>query len=143
MKECNYCGKTFKEIRKTQLYCSNECRLKMAIDKGIENGQYKSLSYKKRLCKTCGKEFSPKYKFHVYCSTICSREKRKNLELHKPIVREYFLERANFICEECKKINNGGMELHHIVPLYKGGEDKSDNIIVLCSECHKNKHNIL
>ena len=54
-------------------------------------------------------------------------------------VREYVLYRDNHTCQLCKG-KNRIFEVHHIVPRSKGGTDKPDNLITLCSRCHKKVH---
>lgn len=136
-KECINCGKKIITKKSYKKFCSKECRKeKMHDDYGI----YKN--YPEKKCKTCGLIFKPKYIHHIYCSKECSKKPRKMLELHKPIIREYFLEKVNFTCEECKK-SEINLHLHHIIPIYKGGNDIENNIIVLCINCHRKKHKLL
>jgi hypothetical protein len=49
-----------------------------------------------------------------------------------------YAEKVEFVCAnpEC----NSGLnpEVHHIIPLAKGGEDTEENMICLCLECHRN-----
>jgi HNH endonuclease len=51
------------------------------------------------------------------------------------------------ICGDCKqeapfKTSEGlpFLEVHHVVPLAKGGADKLDNVIALCPNCHRKRH---
>ncbi|WP_259524238.1 HNH endonuclease [Shewanella baltica] len=56
--------------------------------------------------------------------------------------------RSKGYCEGCKKAapftrkkdNSPYLEVHHIVPLSVDGEDSLDNVIVLCPNCHREKH---
>lgn len=41
-------------------------------------------------------------------------------------------------CMRCSSTEN--LEKHHKVPLYKGGTNDLDNIVVLCNSCHKEEH---
>ncbi len=58
------------------------------------------------------------------------------------------LERANGICERCKKKapfqrdSDGSpyLEVHHKVPLAEGGDDTIGNAIALCPNCHRHAH---
>lgn len=61
----------------------------------------------------------------------------------------YTLRRANGICELCKtpapfKKKNGDpyLEIHHIIPLAKGGPDVIDNTVGLCPNCHRKMHSV-
>ena len=62
-------------------------------------------------------------------------------------VAEYAKRRANGKCQLCgqnapfnDKSNQPYLEVHHIQWLSKGGEDKIDNIVALCPNCHKKMH---
>lgn len=50
---------------------------------------------------------------------------------------QHVLERDFFTCQKCgcdaKELQ---LEVHHIQPLYLGGEDQIENMITLCLECH-------
>ena len=58
------------------------------------------------------------------------------------------LERANGICERCKKPapffrdidDSPYLEVHHILPLAEGGDDTVENAIALCPNCHRHAH---
>ncbi|EHR6179901.1 HNH endonuclease [Vibrio alginolyticus] len=58
------------------------------------------------------------------------------------------LYRAEGFCEKCKakapfiKRSNGEpyLEVHHIIPLSKGGLDSLENVISLCPNCHREIH---
>jgi hypothetical protein len=39
-------------------------------------------------------------------------------------------------CCVCRRYKGVKVEVHHIVPLSKGGTDSADNAIVLCFDCH-------
>ena len=44
------------------------------------------------------------------------------------------------ICGENTPVPYGRLEVHHIVPRYKGGNDESENLITLCDLCHAVLH---
>ena len=44
--------------------------------------------------------------------------------------------RSNWLCVLCKK---PGVEIDHIQPTEAGGSDRSENLQLLCSECHATK----
>lgn len=50
--------------------------------------------------------------------------------------------KAHPLCEECLK--EGKLvpldEVHHLVPLSKGGTNKWENLMSLCKSCHTKKH---
>lgn len=55
--------------------------------------------------------------------------------------RKQFIENNPF-CEECfSDINdNTILQVHHKIPIFKGGSHKSENLKVLCKSCHQLKH---
>jgi len=132
---CLFCKKVFATSIGSN-YCS----------KGCETTHKKYGKIKKIIiygnCLECNKKFIKVSKTNTYCSTKCSLKRRETLNLSKPLVREYFFEKANFSCQECGIENNNNLQLHHIFPLYKGGNDEIENIAVLCTNCHKLKHHI-
>lgn len=50
-------------------------------------------------------------------------------------VRNLVFKRDRGICQCCGSTN--GSEVHHIEPVYLGGLDTEDNLITLCSSCHR------
>jgi 5-methylcytosine-specific restriction endonuclease McrA len=50
----------------------------------------------------------------------------------------YLKSRKRCMC--CKKKFLGSIpEIHHIIPVCKGGSNNSDNLLALCSKCHELK----
>lgn len=68
--------------------------------------------------------------------------------LRNPDVVAEVLFRANEQCEGCKKPapftrkrnNTGYLEVHHKIPLSKGGFDTVANAVALCPNCHRQEH---
>ena len=55
--------------------------------------------------------------------------------------REYVLWRDDHQCQNCKgKSKDKVLQVHHIIPRKYGGSDRPDNLITLCSHCHKGFH---
>jgi len=54
-------------------------------------------------------------------------------ELHGQV-----LERDGWRCQHCGKMQ--GLEVHHIQPRGRSGEDKEENLITLCTLCHRHLH---
>ena len=40
-------------------------------------------------------------------------------------------------CQRCKKQLKGFPEIHHRIPIKKGGKHNRENLMALCKECHK------
>ena len=53
--------------------------------------------------------------------------------------KDYILHRDNFKCQLCGKTHTK-LEVHHIIFRSKGGTNDENNLITLCSECHKKLH---
>ena len=51
-----------------------------------------------------------------------------------PSIRSQVLDRDRRTCTNCGKKSK--LQVHHIVPIRKGGSDDLDNLITLCSKCH-------
>lgn len=50
------------------------------------------------------------------------------------------------LCVPCARklgLKVKGIEVHHIVPLSKGGKTTMANLILLCKDCHDRRHNHL
>lgn len=53
-------------------------------------------------------------------------------------VRLTMLNNADWRCSDCRRFGN---EVHHVVPLHKGGAAYDlDNLAVLCRGCHQERH---
>lgn len=63
------------------------------------------------------------------------------------------LYRDNFTCQDCGElhvfmnpfgmpvpIDDGQLEVHHILPVSQGGGDEPDNLVTLCKKCHQKRH---
>ena len=50
------------------------------------------------------------------------------------------LKRDGFKCRHCPSRKD--LQVHHIVPLEKGGTDDLSNLLTLCDECHKTLNQI-
>lgn len=103
-----------------------------------------------KFCPVCKKPFEVpigRANRTIYCSTSCAQRKYSNrINLSKPLIREYYLERCNFKCSSCSstaELVGQALELHHIFPLSNGGTDDPENIQVLCFKCHREKHGII
>lgn len=65
-----------------------------------------------------------------------------------PDVIAEVLERANGVCEKCRKPApfvrasdlSPYLEVHHKIPLAEGGEDTVKNAVALCPNCHRELH---
>ena len=54
-------------------------------------------------------------------------------------VRYYVFARDGYTCQVCKK-KGKILHTHHIIYRSKGGTDRADNLITVCSDCHTSKN---
>ena len=54
-------------------------------------------------------------------------------------VRYFVFARDNYTCQVCKK-KNKILYTHHIIYKSKGGTNRADNLITVCSECHSSEN---
>lgn len=54
--------------------------------------------------------------------------------------KHILIERNGDCCNECGQTDIP-LQVHHIIPVSKGGEDVIENMELLCYECHRKKHN--
>lgn len=56
------------------------------------------------------------------------------------ILRQEILERDDYTCQEADGYCMGALQVHHIIPLTKGGTNNGNNLITLCLYHHSLKH---
>ena len=123
-----------------------------------ERGEcYTNLMYNKEyqkegICSRCGKELSGQQK--RWCSRNCSRLglKREYKKRNPEAVRRWKKTQNKFIrhinskksrklrafnnCKRCGVEEVEKLHVHHIKQRSKGGDNKENNLMVLCSKCH-------
>ncbi len=105
-------------------------------------------------CKWCGKELSGRR-----TSFCCDEHSRifNNITVWNRGRDPYSLRilyRDNFTCQQCGEfhafineynialpIDDGKLNVHHIVPVSEGGGDEPENLTTLCIKCHRKIHN--
>ncbi|MEU8877918.1 HNH endonuclease signature motif containing protein [Streptomyces javensis] len=73
------------------------------------------------------------------------------LEMRPPRVREAIklrykiLDRDNKTCQDCGRTPAQGisLQIHHILPVHKGGKNDEDNLVTLCLQCHGGRHALM
>ena len=65
------------------------------------------------------------------------RRVRLDASAYRALQRK-ILERDGWRCQACGA--NSGLEVHHIERRSRLGEDSENNLITLCSECHRAIH---
>lgn len=73
----------------------------------------------------------------VHSQSTKSRKRRKELT-HKQ--RMMILERDGFTCQYCgRKAPDVALEVDHVIPVSKGGNNKPNNLVTACHECNSGK----
>ncbi|MBA7528809.1 hypothetical protein ES705_20999 [subsurface metagenome] len=108
-------------------------------------------------CEECGKEIKDRSSNNLKYCLVCSRRmnykkySRRIIQQHAKHHKKVFLKVLTIYKSRCavcgwqlkKGFINGknqwarGNEIHHIKPLYKGGKETIDNLILLCPNHHK------
>src|SRR3954454_1168079 len=84
----------------------------------------------------CHNLFVPKNAQHGFCSAHCRRAARGT---SWRFVREAALIRDQDTCQDCRA-TECALEVHHITPLCKGGDNSLANLTALCKCCHRIRH---
>lgn len=121
---------------------------------GAENVYFdKPLYVEKGVCPWCGKPVLNKRR--TYCSDECKRNYDNMTVWHRgrgPYSLR-ILYRDNFTCQDCGEfhayqnkhgtyipIDDGFLEVHHIIPVSMRGGDEQQNLVTLCKKCHILRH---
>lgn len=121
---------------------------------GRENVEYFAPRFEKdNQCPWCGGEVNNKRR--RYCCDECRRHFENVTVWHRGrdpySLRMIF--RDGFTCQDCGvfhafvnehgmtiPIDDGQLEVHHILPVSMGGGDEPQNLVTLCKDCHKKRH---
>lgn len=94
-------------------------------------------------CLNCWQFYKSSYKKSKFCNKDCKKQyyndfgnEELSLEQKKKILKDRFKE-----CQDCgfNKVPEI-LEIHHIVPTYKGGMDNWANLVCICPNCHNIRH---
>ncbi len=84
----------------------------------------------------CENLFTPRNAQHGFCCEKCRRAARGT---QWRIIRKAALRRDRYICQDCTD-TACSLEVHHILPLCKGGSNNLYNLLTLCRRCHRLRH---
>jgi 5-methylcytosine-specific restriction endonuclease McrA len=133
---CKFCEKEFladkREIKRgNAIFCSLRC---FAFHKNTT-----SFKYNVR-CIICGSLFQSISSKAKYCSSKCkSKHYRLSLRTNEGLTNKYQKILLSLPCEVCGW-NQGPRDVHHILPVNKGGKNELYNLITLCPNCHRLSH---
>jgi len=157
---CKKCGKIFKAKNYRTNYCSDNCKRIVNNEKAKLRFRKKGKGYNlgkiKGTCKVCNKEFSLRTSNHTLCSLECRKKYHDNIQNFTIIednrfqkslrLRFEILKRDNFTCQYCgrnPKQDKVKLQIDHIIPKSKGGNDNPSNLITACLECNQGKKDII
>lgn len=135
-KECLFCKNIFnadsREInRGNAKYCSLSCACKHRMQ---------LQPFKKCTCIVCNNVFESKNPKAKYCSNKCkSKHYRQLISTEQNGTRKLQSILLLRVCENCKW-QDGPRDVHHILPVCKGGKNEMTNLITLCPNCHRLAH---
>lgn len=134
-KNCEHCGNEFPASRREHKrgnakYCSLSCSAK---------NQRKYSPLKDCKCENCGKDFTSKTSAK-YCSRKCKYQTyRKKQKIQKLSIKTIYKLLSHLPCEICGW-NSTRRDVHHIIPVSKGGTNKLTNLLVVCPNHHRMIH---
>lgn len=66
---------------------------------------------------------------------------KKKIRAEQTTIKKRILKRQKIAhCEYCGNKTKEILQIHHIEPIAKGGNNNLDNLIILCPNCHKSAH---
>ncbi len=76
----------------------------------------------------------------IGCDAVITRPGERNEATIAPSVRAAVLARDRHRCRAPGCVNARFLEVHHVVPRERGGSNRVDNLVTLCSACHRQWH---
>lgn len=97
----------------------------------------------KRCCglDECVKEIDRKIKHNNYKKQRRKYENGTHRRGVEPMIRAVILKRDRNLCVSCFRLEDN-LQIHHIVPVSKGGNDDLSNLVALCKSCHVKVHQV-
>lgn len=66
---------------------------------------------------------------------------KKKIRAEQTTIKKRILKKQKIAhCEYCGNKTKEILQIHHIEPIAKGGNNNLDNLIILCPNCHKSAH---
>lgn len=137
-KICTFCNESFEaDVREhnrgNAKYCSLSCCAKAP----------KNIHVHDRTCINCNHNFKSKCADTKYCTNSCKQQYRRKQIITKNYATKS-LQRilGHLPCELCGW-SDSIRDVHHIIPVSKGGKNTLDNVLVLCPNHHRMIHHNL
>ncbi len=122
------------------------------LPRGNSTTSYKIVVYRCEACQTGvvqtqrgPRRIAPAQMAAISCDTIIERSGDQTGAVRsqstiRPSVRRAVLSRDRHKCRAAGCGNTRFLEIHHIAPRERGGSNRPDNLITLCSRCHRQWH---
>lgn len=137
-KQCLVCNKDFmadtRELnRGNAKFCSRSC--------GMKNSNLNKILIDQK-CETCNIDFKSKNKSKYCCRNCKSIAYRKKQKFTGIGIRSIYSQTKDVPCCICgwKETTR---DIHHIIPVSKGGTNDLSNLVVLCPNHHRMVHDNL
>lgn len=130
-KICRNCNQSFDADRKEHSrgnahYCSLSCVAK-----------YPKEHKHNKICKQCARDFTSVSNNASFCSNICKQRNYRQRSKHDSFsIKTLYKLLDNSACQICSW-NETTCDIHHILPVSKGGKNVVENLIVLCPNHHR------
>lgn len=156
--KCERCNKEHNNKFGSGRFCSQQCSRARKLSSEAREKISKSLKkYQKEhgekhtlVCEKCKNSFISSKGPRKNRKTHCEECKRKVphqhlnpqsiLDFSKRTIKK-ILKRANCKCKICG-YDRATCDIHHIVAKSKGGPDSTDNLIIVCPNCHREIHDL-
>ena len=132
---CEYCKTEFECYDySTQKYCSSECRTKSNREKDKTSRQDTYMFILKN-------KITEKVRHLINMLHECKATFNNQCIDYRELgdipnnIRNLVYERDNYKCQICGRKNN--LHIHHVIKRANGGDHSLDNLITLCSSCHR------
>lgn len=160
--QCSKCGKLYEvecseksflqgKYRKTcSAKCANSRPMTEEKRKKISEGVKRTIKPKiyHYTCEICGNSFTKEHPFkkgrHIHCEKCIQnrphflKDPDSILDVSKRTISK-ILKRSNQKCSICGW-NESTCDIHHIIPKKYKGDDSTDNLIIVCPNCHRVIH---
>ncbi|MCK4304678.1 MAG: HNH endonuclease, partial [Candidatus Eisenbacteria sp.] len=108
---------------------------------------YRIISYRCELCQKAtvqtnrgAKGISAGELEAAACDAVIERRGERSRSTIPPSVRRAVMERDGYRCQAPGCTNTHFLEVHHRLPRANGGSNHPENLVTLCSRCHKLWH---
>lgn len=135
-KVCKHCGKYFSTTNAKKIFCCNNCRYDYYKQQHKQQTKKVNISFTKDNYKECISVIV-KYLIEqgIQGRDACGISKYYNYNVLTDKLRRDVKARDNYQCSVCGATT--GLEVHHIIKVKHGGTNELDNLITLCSSCHR------